>query len=104
MTNFKTAWNPKDWQRAKQLRAEGLTDSAIAEELGFDEERVRRKFYSETHLLPHQKREHPKRGSAPSPQAEADRERRHQAWLKQTGTGAILGDPPPGFSELDKRR
>lgn len=33
----------------------------------------------------------------------AERERRYQASLRQSLTATIFGDPPPGFSALDKQ-
>lgn len=44
------------------------------------------------------------RGGAVSAQAFEDRERRREARDRQDLTASVLGDPPPGYSALDRRR
>ncbi len=103
MTNPKTIWHPVDWQRAQQLRRDGFDYTAIADELDMSVHRVERKFAAEAF-----NRRNPDqiahRNKGPTPEAEADRERRHQAWLRQSPTAIIMGDPPKGYSALDKLR
>lgn len=103
MTNPKTTWDPKDWTRAKTLRDSGMTIPEIAEELDIDERRVHGKFTAEGYRT---RRDTGtiRRTKEPSPAAEASRASRHIARLNQNTTGFIMGDPPPGFSALDKRR
>ncbi|EJN14729.1 hypothetical protein PMI42_01702 [Bradyrhizobium sp. YR681] len=43
-------------------------------------------------------------GSGPSEQAYAELERRGAAAGRRDLTAAVFGDPPPGYSALDKRR
>jgi hypothetical protein len=45
----------------------------------------------------------PRRGTL-SEQAFADKERRNAAYGQRSLTATVLGDPPPGYSALDKRR
>lgn len=42
--------------------------------------------------------------SGPTEQASADLERRNEAQRRQDLTASVFGDPPPGYSALDKRR
>ncbi|MCS3725482.1 hypothetical protein [Bradyrhizobium betae] len=44
------------------------------------------------------------RGGGPTEQAQADFERRSAARDRQDLTARVFGDPPPGYSALDKRR
>ena len=95
-------WKPREWERAKELREQGRTYVQIAEELGIDYHRVAMKFNNEGFRLrlesgapnPH----------GPPPKLLIERERRHRAALAQSLTQHVFGDPPPGYSALDKKR
>jgi hypothetical protein len=44
------------------------------------------------------------RGAAASPRALAERDAREEASRRQPPISALMGDPPPGYSALDRKR
>lgn len=115
-------WTAEEWQEAQRLKTDGLGADAIAEKLGRSRKAVRAKFQKEN-LTPEQRRkrteyERSRRGVeiktrqiagitfvvAPDTRAvEAFKERDER--LRQSPrdlTSALMGDPLPGYSALER--
>lgn len=91
-------WTPELWERAQRLRAEGRSLSVIARECGVTPHQVQWKFQNEDYR-------HRTAAARLSEAAVAvDRERRLAASLRMTLTQSVFGDPPPGYSALDRKR
>lgn len=103
MNNPHTAWHPSDWERAKELKREGLSIQEIADDLGVTFNRVHSKFAAATHRERDELGIIKTRNGNPTAKELADREDRERAAQKRTQTQFLCGDPPPGFSALDKR-
>lgn len=116
-------WTADEWQRAQKLKADGRDDEQIAETLGRTRKAVRAKFQKER-LTPEQRlrraevdRKRRRREMGPrivggfgllrKPREDAieafrDRDTRLAAGHRDL-TALICGDPPVGFSALDRR-
>ena len=95
-------WNPGKWKRAQRMRANGKGDDEIAKALGLTETQVSNKFSNES------LRKRAKGNITSGPQCTQeqviDREYRSTASERRTQTQVFCGDPPPGYSALDKIR
>jgi hypothetical protein len=105
-------WTDSEWLTARRMKVADATAEQIAEALGRTIESVRSKF--KNHGLPP-----PRLVSRPvdpaateddaparrvDASALADRDARAAASRGRTLTQSIFGDPPPGFSALDRKR
>lgn len=115
-------WTPEEWERAKQLMAEGAGYDKIAERLGRSRKAVKSKF-QEMNRSPKQKEaklEYQRRKRSEGkgvgreaagirdqhemPCAEIFIERNRRLSLAPKSlTAAFFGDPLPGYSALDRR-
>lgn len=116
----KEKWGPKEWGRVKHLLDRGHSVASIALMIGRSKEQIKGKIRWET--MSEEKREARRerinarrQANVPStsrrytpsithrahPEAIAEREKRMIA--PQTLTGAFCGDPPIGFSALDRK-
>lgn len=93
----KLIWNPTRWAKAQRMRADGLGDGEIAAAMGLTEKQVSDKF-TNSGFRPRKA----ERVMDERPLLD-DRARRAEAARMQSLTGFIFGDPPPGFSALDRR-
>ncbi len=117
-------WSPEDWANVVRLRAEGLTIPAVAARIGRrantlkakirweamdEDERAARaariKGYKRKHrqtIKSDRQFEMVRKEGRPSLETIEDRERRHAAGPRDL-TGAFFGDPPRGYSALERR-
>lgn len=110
----------QDWPHALTLAREGATVEFIASSLQRSVDQVVWKFNKEGKRLPPRapkRKPGPQPGSKPSekahpvesttmritPSQAAERDARYAASLLRTQTQEFFGDPPPGFSALDKK-
>lgn len=110
----------QDWPHAQTLARQGATVEFIASSLNRSVDQVVWKFNKEGKRLPPRA---PKGKPGPKPGAPraekshpvvsaqrltpdqvAERDARYLASLKRNQTQAFFGDPPPGFSALDRKR
>jgi hypothetical protein len=100
MRGIRTFWDEKSIGLLMELRDDEATEwGLIAEELGRSVDQCKQKYSAER----------AKRGYRPQSQtvpnaALIDRERRERARDAASITAQIFGDPPPGYSALDRRR
>jgi hypothetical protein len=96
-------WTPHEWMRAKRMRANGDSyakiDCALGRRTGstqgkFDYVSSQKQCVTDGDQLP---------GLHVSSDQLAAREARRDAAARRDLTAAICGDPPRGFSELDRR-
>ncbi len=117
-------WSPEDWATVVRMRAEGMTIGAVAARIGRrvntlkakirweamdSDERASRaariKGYKRKHrqtIKTERQFEMVRKEGRPSEESIADRERRHAAGPRDL-TGAFFGDPPRGYSALERR-
>lgn len=98
-------WDPEEYRKAVHLKNLGLTDAQIGERLGRTEKGVAAKLwvgYRNNHLdRPMTSR--PTTGRvAVDPVVLAARAKYQAAQGRRTLTQSLLGDPPPGYSALDR--
>src|SRR4051794_9132676 len=101
----KLVWTHARWSRAKHMRAAGLSNEEIVEAVGLTVRQVGAKFYNQHYVRA-------RRVSAAGmvitlrvpDRALAERDGRNEASQTRTLTQIIFGDPPPGYSALDKKR
>lgn len=98
-------WTPAKWRRAQRMKAAGAEMGEIAEALHFTQTQVTQRFYNQRYVRA------PRTSPAgivisvkASDIALAEREARAEAARLRTPTQIIFGDPPPGYSALDKKR
>lgn len=118
------AWTSFEWERIVRLRAEGMTIPAVAarigrsvnattskirwEEMTADQRKARAariKTYKATHRATIRTTRHYeviRTEQRPSEALLHDREMRHAAGPRDL-TGAFFGDPPRGYSALERR-
>lgn len=101
-------WSDEDWEKAKRLARLGRDAGQIAAEMHRTEEAIRARFAYMRERVP---RRSPSNGTgnyATSAKASdeqiAERDARYAAAARRTQTQEFFGDPPPGFSALDKKR
>lgn len=111
----------QDWPHAQKLAREGATVEFIASSLNRSVDQVIWKFNKEGKRLPPRapkgkpgpkpgsscaEKSHPVESMAQrlNPAQVAERDARYFASLQRTPTQAFFGDPPPGFSALDRKR
>ena len=119
--NMARGWKD-DWFVALELAGQGASLEFIAEKLGRSLNQVMWKFDKEGRHRPPRGGDRRSPGPKPGhtfaprvlpepisptrvpPDVLAQREARYQASLLRSRTQELLGDPPPGFSALDKKR
>lgn len=103
--SYPSIWTPEMWARAQEMRAQKFTTAEIGAELRLSAQQIRDRFSNKSHFQT-------KRGKGERiiamPQASSsalgERDARAVAAARRTLTQQFCGDPPPGYSELDKRR
>lgn len=117
----KEKWSQQEWARVKQLKERGYTIEAISLIVGRSKEQVKGKIRWETMSEENRqarrdrlnayraenrkiKKPHPPVMSHRAPPAELLVERAARLSAPQTMTGMFFGDPPPGWSALDRKR
>lgn len=93
-----TIWSAEMWQRAVELHDEGMSYDDIAGELGLTTKQVSIKFTNE-----HYEHKAASERSKIAPRL-AERDARLAAADRRSQTAQFFGDPPPGYSALDKKR
>jgi hypothetical protein len=97
-------WTSHDLARAKTLRAQGHSDLEIDRRLGRRPGSTNLKFRVVTPVR-HNPEGGPSTGSIRAPDhVLAERDARRDAADRRDLTAAQFNDPPPGFSELDRRK
>lgn len=120
-------WGDKLWFMARNYRRDGLSCEEIGEKIGLNAQQVLDKFLNERYTNNYKGRIPPKmtRRSAADDEAEgsvspseieriqaplkitpaalADRDRRSELRHQQNLTAAFFGDPPSGYSALDRK-
>lgn len=94
----KVIWTDTRWQRAKRLRRDDATDVEIAAAIGLTERQVQNRFANERWR---------QRAVERTSRMEVDfrdRNAREAAANRRTLTQQFFGDPPPGYSALDRKR
>jgi len=103
MTNPTQSWSRSDWERARQLREAGGSYQDIADDLGVAVHRVSAKFANVRHRERIESGTVKDYNSGPSPKALIERQARAVAASRRNQTAQLCGDPPPGYSALDKK-
>jgi hypothetical protein len=102
MTSTSRPWTEADFQHAKKLRAAGLSDELIGRAMNRSMLSVRNKLGYRTIR---KATGEPVSGSMRvSPSLLTERDRRAAAREQLDQAGRLFGDPPPGYSALDRRR
>jgi hypothetical protein len=100
MRGVRTFWDEKSISLLMELRDdEAMEWGLIAEELGRTVDQCKQKYQAERARRGHR----PQSRIVPNA-ALIDRERRERARDAASLTTRTFGDPPPGFSALDRRR
>lgn len=97
-------WSEAEWRRAFALARAGETAADIARALDCSRQRVYDAFVARGRGSMLAKPSHHVGLMQPSAEALAERDARYAASLKRTPTQEFFGDPPPGFSALDRKR
>lgn len=105
-------WISNEWDRAQRMAEDGASLEQIGAEIGRPFDQVRYKFERErqrsnTTLRPHSEGANSlmqAKREATIRAALDDRDRRTEARDRQNLTAAFFGDPPPGYSALDKQK
>lgn len=100
----KSVWTPRMWQRAQDMRRDRMSTAQIAEVLGLDVKQVAVKFYNQGYRSSGTRTTGNATNNRASPEAMAEREARTAAASRRSQTAEFFGDPPPGFSALDRKR
>lgn len=92
-------WFGDRWERAQALKAEGKSYNEIAAALDLKPGQVRSKFEVE-----HYRHQTAIQGAAHRPSEDVLEDRDRRSMAPRDLTSSIFGDPPPGYSALDKKR
>lgn len=86
-------WTEDEYRRAVNMRADGLTCKEVGLAIGRSEKAVRQKMlYFDPPI------------GRPTELMLLRRDRREDASYRRDLTGTLCGDPPPGYSALDRKR
>lgn len=104
MVKGERPWTPEEYSRLYRCRRDGLPLCEIAVHLGRTVWAVRTKLLNRERHLPGSYRIQVEGQRYEASQGALDeRELRRAALEQQTLTQAFCGDPPPGFSALERR-
>lgn len=97
-------WSEEKVDLLFELRDDEAMDwPEIAREIGYTATQCRNKYYQKECRRRLERGQRPVSDRASNAQI-IDRERREQARERASITAQIFGDPPPGYSALDRRR
>lgn len=96
-------WTEKQIATLLECKAAGMQWSAIAERVGRPEIQCRNKYQSHDMRARAELGQRPHSKTIPNKVA-LDLQAREEARSRQSVSGRVFGDPPPGFSMLDRRR
>lgn len=101
----KHAWTREEEARALELSVFGMeiVEIAIEMDIAYGAVKARLEILRRKHGITAQRHTHSRARTA-HPNALTDREARRDALERRDLTAVFMGDPPPGFSMLDKRR
>jgi DNA-directed RNA polymerase specialized sigma24 family protein len=105
MQGIRHIWTDEEIKRVLYLRDEcGWEFEQIAEDLNLGADTCKQKYYYASNLSTERPTEHISKAARPLEHLLEDRERRQRARDQQNLTSQFFGDPPPGYSALDRRQ
>jgi hypothetical protein len=93
-------WTDDIWAKARTMHAAGADYQVIAKAISMTTNQVAFRFSNERQL----ERQRAALALRPESDALAARDRRAAAMDRRTITATFFGDPPPGYSALDRKR